>query len=210
MERGNAIVSDAESFRRSAVTFALCVINIIVFLLEELNGESGATEVAIRFGAMYRPLMLGGEWWRMVTSMFVHFGLDHIISNTISLLLIGISLEQHCGHIRFLVIYLFGGLAGNVLSFLVEGTRRVQAVSAGASGAVFSLLGAYLALALIWKKTRTANVNLVLTVAAVGYMFYRSMGTGVNVEAHLGGLIAGFLLGLVLCRPGKSSTVFER
>lgn len=206
MNRKNLAITDAGAFRQSAVTFALCVINILIFLIEELNGGSWDVDTAIRFGAMYRPLLMEGEWWRLFTSMFVHFGMDHLVSNTISLLLIGVSLEQHCGHIRFLLIYILGGLAGNGFSLLIEGGSPQQAVSAGASGAVFAILGGYIALALIWKRTGVANINLVLTIVAAGYMFYRSMGTGVNIEAHLGGLIAGFFLGLLLCRPAWSRT----
>jgi rhomboid protease GluP len=194
--------TDAEQLRRGAVTLILCVINIAIFLLEELSGGSDVPNVAIRFGAMYRPLIRNGEWWRLLTSMFVHFNISHIFTNMISLVLIGTTLEAQCGHVRFLVFYVTGGLAGNLLSFFAAGDAKANVVTAGASGAVFAILGAYLALAIIWRRNYMARGNLVLAFAAVGYMFIRSMGADVDTLAHLGGLLAGFGLGILLCRSG--------
>ena len=91
---------------RYSVTIVLIVINIIVYFAEEMSGGSTSNNVALTFGAAFTPFILQGQWWRLFTSMFVHFGISHIANNMLSLFILGRIVEQYYGHFRFLVLYL--------------------------------------------------------------------------------------------------------
>ena len=87
-------------------------------------------------------IIQGGEYYRLFTCMFLHFGIEHLLNNMLVLFVLGSRLEQVIGKIKFLLIYLIGGVLGNVISLLIELRTQDFAVSAGASGAVFAVMGA--------------------------------------------------------------------
>ena len=129
-----------EEFRKEPVTFILILINVLVFLVSDLTGYSQDVMHMLDLGAAYTPLITeGGEVYRLFTSMFLHFGIAHLLNNMLVLFVLGSRLERAAGKIRFLVIYLLGGVAGNVISLLLELDRGDYSVSAGASG-LFSRL----------------------------------------------------------------------
>lgn len=140
---------------------------------------------------MYEPLFLAGQYSRLLTSVFLHFSWNHMTSNMVMLGAAGSILEKETGHIRFLLLYLFSGVCGNVLSLVWGLYTRDCAISAGASGAVFGVLGALLVL-LIKKRGRIGMVSgrgmLLLIVLAV-YSGFQS--EGVDNAAHIGGVIFG-------------------
>lgn len=132
-----------------SVTYILIGINLLVFAAETLAGGSLNRETALKFGAMYPPYIKRGQWYRMFTSMFLHFGFLHLICNMYSLYNLGPGLEHFLGLPLFLLLYVISGLSGNMLSYLAETRSGSYKLSAGASGAIFGLLGAYLLLSLI-------------------------------------------------------------
>ena len=184
------------------VTFGLIAVNVIVFVIETLAGGSTSLPVALRFGAMTVRDLQRGQWWRLFTSMFVHFGFVHLICNMMSLYYLGEVLEQSMGSSimsgsQFVfIVYICAGLLGNLLTWAVQqGQRQYNVVSAGASGAICGLLGVSVAMLMVPVLREYMNVqgiiaNVVLCLAP------GMTNKSINMWAHLGGLIAGFLLGM--------------
>ena len=132
-----------EELRKEPVTAGLILLNILVFLIVEFTGSSQNTMHMLDCGAAFTPMIIqGGEYYRLFTCMFLHFGIEHLLNNMLVLFVLGSRLEQALGKIKFLLIYLIGGVLGNVISLLIELRTQDFAVSAGASGAVFAVMGA--------------------------------------------------------------------
>ena len=128
------------------MTVLLILINTLIFLVVEFTGGSENGQHMLECGAAYAPLILEqGQWYRMFSSMFLHFGAPHLINNMLVLFVLGQRLEPVTGKIKFLLIYIFGGLGGNMLSLFFDMYAGNASLSAGASGAVF-LFGTVLAL----------------------------------------------------------------
>jgi len=192
--------------KRQNCTIILIAINVIVFLLLSFSGMTEDAEFMLGHGAMYVPYMMeGNEYYRLFTSMFLHFGIDHLANNMVMLAAIGWNLEYEIGKIKFLIIYLLSGLAGNILSAFGDIIIGEYAVSAGASGAVFGIIGALLYV-VIRNRGRIGTISgrgLVLMV--ILSLYYGFTSSGVDNLAHIGGLVAGFILGVLLYwkRNGK-------
>jgi rhomboid protease GluP len=180
-------------------TYTLLVVIGLFFAAMTLNGGSTNTGVLIRFGALVTPLVLAGQWWRLVSAAFLHIGWAHLLFNGWALYIYGPLVERLYGPARFLAIYLLAAIAGDALSLPFVG-----GISAGASGAIFGLFGATISLVarhrgslpstirepLLRNALAVVAVNAVLSVAVAGITLY----------AHAGGFLAGLLLGAVL-RP---------
>lgn len=202
---GAAKLNSQGRFRKYEVTYVLILINGIMFFIETAAGGSENTSVAYRFGAMYAPAVVLGQWWRLFTAMFLHFGLAHIASNMLSLYLLGRPCETVLGHVRMLILYLVSGVAGNVLTLIVDlrqngfdprsmsVTSENFAVSAGASGAIFGLVGVFIAMALIKELRRFVNLRNLASMLVINLVYGISNRT-VSLTAHAGGLIAGTIL----------------
>ena len=188
---------------RAPVTPALVGLNTLIFVTVALLGGgifTPNTDALIRFGTNYTPLVLAGEWWRLFTSMFLHFGLMHLVFNMIALMVFGVLAERLFGSCRYLLIYLMAGLAGSVASFLWHPFVN----SAGASGAIFGVLGSLLAFFLRRKQGVPISVLKTQRNSAAVYIAYTLLNgarAGVDNAAHLGGLVTGLSMGLLLARP---------
>ncbi|MDD3360933.1 MAG: rhomboid family intramembrane serine protease [Hespellia sp.] len=185
--------------KKAYCTIILAAVNVLVFLGLSFFGATEDSGFMLQHGAMYAPLVIGGgEYYRLFTSMFLHFGIDHLLNNMITLLVLGWTLENEIGRIRFLIIYFGGGLCGNLLSLSLELRSQDYALSAGASGAIFAIVGALVYLA-IRNRGRIGNVSgrgLLFMCALTLYNGFTT--TGIDNAAHIGGGVAGFLLGVVL------------
>lgn len=181
---------------RISITDILIGINILIFAAESMAGGSLNRETALKFGAMYPPSIQKGEWYRLFTAMFLHFGFLHLMCNMYSLYNLGPGLESFLGLPLFLVLYVVSGLSGNILSYAVEIRKGRRNLSAGASGAIFGLLGAYLLFAVL---PGYGGVSLygILRVLAINVVYTLS-NRSINAMAHLGGLIGGILTTLIL------------
>ena len=146
---------------------------------------------------MFGPYIANGEYWRLFTAMFLHVGILHLAFNGFSLLIFGRLVERAYGHARFLTIYILAGLLGSVASYMLNSI----AIAAGASGAIFGVLGALIAYFLIQRrlfgKMGQRNLMGVLFLAAIN-LFYGFATPGIDNWAHLGGFAGGFVLGLPL------------
>jgi rhomboid protease GluP len=177
-------------------TYVLLALIILVFLAMTLAGGSESVRVLIRFGAKVNSLIVEGQVWRLLTSMFLHIGPVHLFFNGYALYIFGIQVERLYGSPRFLAIYLLAGLYGSLFSFAFG-----PELSAGASGALFGLLGAMLAYFRRHRETfgtwgHRQLVNL-LVVAGLNLVLGITV-PGIDILAHLGGLVSGAVLGWVL------------
>jgi len=173
--------------------------NIAVFIVLSIMGSTTNTMFMVTHGAMYVPWVLEqGMWYTVFTSMFLHFGISHLANNMIVLYIVGDNLERAVGHWKYLVIYLAGGLCGNLLSLANSMRTQDYAVSAGASGAIFAVIGALLYI-VIRNKGRLedlSSLQLLLIIACTLYCGF--VNTGIDNAAHIGGLIGGIVLGTIL------------
>ena len=179
-----------EELRKEPVTAGLILLNILVFLIVEFTGSSQNTMHMLDCGAAFTPMIIqGGEYYRLFTCMFLHFGIEHLLNNMLVLFVLGSRLEQVIGKIEFLLIYLIGGVLGNVISLLIELRTQNFAVSAGASGAVFAVMGAM----------------IYIVIRNKGWLGDLSMRQilGVDNTAHVGGMVSGFFLAVIFYHPGR-------
>jgi rhomboid protease GluP len=181
---------------KPVATWVLLGIILVVFALETLAGGSTNTEVLVRLGAKVNPLIAAGEYWRLFTSMFLHIGIMHLAFNGYALVAIGTELERLLGWQRFLTIYILSGLFGGLASYAFS-----NSLSAGASGAIFGVIGALAAFFLrhrqqlgTWGQRRLANIAFLLVIN----LFLGFTQPGIDNLAHLGGLLSGFCLGWAL------------
>ena len=189
-------------------TTALIIINAAVFLILSVSGNTEDMYFMLEHGAVYEPFVVQGhEFYRLFTSMFLHFGIDHLLNNMVLLGALGWNLEMEIGKVRFLAVYLVSGIGGNIFS-LYHGVRTQEyAVSAGASGAVFGLMGAllYVVIANKGRLGRLSGRGMMFMVALS--LYFGITSSGVDNLAHIGGLVCGFVLAFILYRR---KTVFVR
>lgn len=182
---------------RPWATFVLMGINIVVWLLPWLWGGAAGADHLMRYGAQDSPRIWSGEYWRFVTPIFLHAGFAHLAFNTWALLNLGAAVELAYGVRRFLLVYFFAGVAGNLFSVWLG-----PPLSVGASGAIFGLFGPLLvmAFALPRESRRTLLVPLLQTLAI--NLVFGLVNPAVNNWAHGGGLIGGLALGAWYGPPG--------
>ena len=178
------------------ITVILVILNIGIWLFMEITGDTQDVWYMLEHGASYAPAIVEtGESWRIFTSMFLHFGADHRINNMLILGLMGFRLEHTLGSVRFALLYLGAGLCGNLLSLYQEWMTEDFAVSAGASGAVFGVVGGLIAWAVFHKgKVEGLTTKGLFGMAALS-LYYGFSTAGVDNWGHIGGISGGFLLG---------------
>ena len=172
-------------------------LNILVFIVMIASGVgimSPSTLSLLKWGADFGPLTLTGDWWRAVTCNFIHIGSFHLLMNMYAFMYVGLLLEDLIGSRRIFMSYLLTGLCSAVFSLYMHG----ETISAGASGAIFGLYGIFLAFLFfhrIAKEQRKALLTSILIF--VGYNLVYGMKAGIDNAAHIGGLLSGFLLGII-------------
>lgn len=186
---------------RVFVTPALIGLNVLVFVAMVISGvslTSPAIADLIRWGADFGPKTLTGEWWRLLTSTFIHIGIIHLLFNMWALNAAGPLVERMVGNVGFLLMYLTAGLCGSVVSLF----WNPMIVSAGASGAIFGIFGCLLGLVGRGKGSIPTEILTQLRSSGLSFLFINLvlgvMVPNINMAAHLGGLAGGFLCGLVL------------
>lgn len=186
-------------------TTVIIVINVAVFLILSLFGDTEDAVFMLQHGAMYEPMVTQQqEFYRIFTSMFLHFGITHLLNNMVLLGALGWNLELEIGKMRFLIIYLVSGIGGNLLSLYFGISAETYAVSAGASGAIFGLMGAllYVVIANRGRLGRLSGRGMLFMVILSLYFGFTS--SGVDNWAHIGGLITGFVMAVILYRRKNS------
>lgn len=186
--------------KKPFVNIALVVINVAVWCVMELLGDTLDGAYIAKYGGIYPALLEAGEWYRLFTAMFVHFGAEHLANNMILLAAAGRILEAAVGHVQYFIIYIASGLAGNLISYSIMMRTGEYAVSAGASGAVFGMIGA-----LVWATVRNKGKLEGITTKGLLFMialclYYGITTAGVDNWAHIGGAACGFVLCIFLCK----------
>lgn len=180
------------------ITPILIYLNMGIFILMVIMGLgffSFRGQDLLNWGGNFGPLTKEGEWWRLLTSIFLHGGFMHLLSNTIGLLFVGIFLEPLLGRKRYLTVYILTGILASAASIWWYSAT----ISVGASGAIFGLYGVFLALLLAKVYPPDfAKSFLISTAIFVGYNLLMGLTGGIDNAAHIGGLLSGFVVGLVL------------
>ena len=181
---------------RSVANLTIVIINVAVFLILSCFGDTENADFMAAHGASYTPYIVqDGKYYLLITSMFLHFGLSHLFNNMVVLIFMGDILEKKLGKIRYLLIYFGGGIAGNCLSVYMDIKRAEFPVSAGAI--------LWLVIKNKGKLDDISGRKFVLMIVLSVFQGYTSMG--VDNSAHIGGLIMGFLLCMILSIGVKQS-----
>ena len=160
-------------------TVALIVVNVAVFMIMTMFGDTEDAVFMLQHGAMYEPFVIQQhEYYRIITCLFLHFGIEHLLNNMVMLGALGWNLELEIGKVRFLVIYFVSGIAGNILSLFYDLSTENPAVSAGASGAIFGLMGALLYVVILnrGRLGRLSGRGMLIMVALSLYFGFASSG----------------------------------
>ena len=183
-------VFGAPVISRPTITYGLIGLNVVAFVASWLLGEDSITG---QFG-MYPPLIaLDGQWWRLLTSAFLHYGILHLAFNMYVLFALGPALERALGHGRYLVLYVIAALSGTVASFVLS---PVEVNSVGASGAIFGLMGA---LVIAGRRLRY-DIRQVLVLIGINVAIGFLPGSSIDWRAHLGGLVGGAVIATIFTR----------
>ena len=175
-------------------TYSLIIINVIIWLILEQLGGSTNLQVLISAGALSRDLVASGQYWRLVTSMFLHIGLAHLFHNMFSLYIFGYRLEKFLSPVFFALVYLGSGMVGAIFSMTASTVLGTHVIAAGASGAVYGLMGSLLFITLKARASVDGVNTYILWLFFVVGIVYSIYAPNVDIFAHIGGFVGGLLL----------------
>ena len=180
--------------RQPFVTYGLLAVTILMYLLMTFNGGSENPWTLMIFGAKVNEYIVHGDWWRLITPVFLHIGFTHLLFNGLVIYFLGIELEMIIGHFRFLLLYLLSGLLGNAASFAFN-----SSISAGASTAIFGMFATTIVLGKLYpyhsKIQRLSRDYIALIIINVISGFFNQ---SIDNAGHLGGMLCGYLIMYVL------------
>jgi rhomboid protease GluP len=185
------------SSKKFKLTYILIAVNVAVYVYTSITGGNFLStnyNMLIQYGQI-NELVLSGYYYQLLTSMFIHADLAHIVGNMLFLFIFGLRGEEMFSLPEYLSIYFLGGLTGNMLSLLLLPSTTV---SVGASGAIFALFGA----AVIYAR-RSFRQSIIGALIYAFFLLFLSSGIGVNNFAHIGGLVTGLAIGYVLATRRK-------
>lgn len=218
----NYVEGNAMEFRRRAerktvfaniqpVTLALVLINVLVFAVTAVGGDVYDADYMFSVGGItWRSIIISHEYYRLFTCMFLHYGVSHLASNMVSLLCLGTMLEKRIGHVRYACLYILSGLAAGLTSVGVDyiqaqrGAEWVVSVAAGASGAIFGVIGGLIAVVICqkrWRRYRSGfqEIPMQSLLLMTFFSLFQGFTTGgVDNAAHVGGMIFGIVLAFLL------------
>lgn len=183
------------------LTYFIITINVLVFFATYLFGKGSQDSLTLlRFGANYAPLVKNGEYYRLITSAFLHAGIFHLLFNCYALYIVGMQIESFLGKTKFLIVYLFSALTGSLMSVIFN-----DSICVGASGAIFGLFGALLYFGYHYRiylgtVIKSQIIPLILFNLALGFVL-----NGIANSAHIKGLVGGLLITMALGVKYKSS-----
>lgn len=186
------------------ITSILIVLNVAIYLL--LPIAPGGFEL-YEMGVLTPASLMRGEWWTLITSMFLHSGIAHILCNMFSLYYLGVMCERVFGPVKYLVLYVLSGVAGGLVYVAVNfAAGDLLAGAVGASGAIFGLFGAYGYMLLRERKDNklfvykpaASDIQAYLGILVVNLLIGFTPGSNIANEAHIGGMVCGFLVGAIL------------
>lgn len=198
INRGEYMFIRRENFRQFLkfypIVSSLIGLNILVYVLTMLPGIGNSIFYS---GMSVNYLIADGQWWRIISSFFIHDSFTHLLFNMFSLFLFGPELEKIAGKARFLTIYLLAGIIGNVATFV---TQIGMYASVGSSGAIFGIFGAFAALVYYTRRTMPQLKRIIMPIIIISVII-TFIQPNVNIASHLGGLVTGFLIGLSYFSP---------
>ena len=193
------MLQNDSALKQYPVTATLAAVCLVMFALCEITGGSEDTGVLLKWGALYSPVTAENAW-RLLTSVFLHAGIRHLLNNLLLLCVLGSRVEKLTGSLRCLIIFLGSAVLANIAAFYYYGLTGQNPVLVGASGGIFGLMGA-----LIWiiirNKGKTEGLtvkSMLIMVALALYFGFTSAGTA--NAAHVFGVIFGFVLAALFYR----------
>lgn len=187
MKKDNII----DYIKKAPVNSVLLAIIIIYFVVITLNGGTTDVETLVRFGALFPPLVKEyGQYYRLISSIFIHIGIMHLFFNSYALYIFGTQIERVMGHKKYILFFLLTGLGGNLLTYIFS----YETISAGASGSLFGMFGAFSYLIrrhpeMVTPEGKKSILQLLAINIAITLLV-----PNISATAHFGGLIAGYLL----------------
>lgn len=176
-------------------TVLFTVINTAVFFITEWNGSTLDPEYMIEVGGMYAPAFFGEhEYYRLITHFFLHFGIEHLFFNMVSLVMLGQVMEIAVGRLWFAAIYLISGITAGFVSVTAHWNQDAHIVSCGASGAVFGVMGAFSVVLIVNRRSNLRREILRFMAYVALNLCYGMMYPEIDQYAHVGGFVAGVLL----------------
>lgn len=203
-EARGKVVEKIFSYKKPIITYSIITLCILLFALMYILGNgSKDIETLLFFGANLDDLVRNGDFYRLVTCIFLHIGFFHLLCNMYSLYIIGKEIESLYGKIKYLIIFLGSGICGSILSTAFTHNT----VSAGASGAIFGLLGSLLYFGYYYRAYLGNSIKKsILPVIAIN-LFIGFTNSGIDNAAHIGGLVGGILISMMVGVPGKKSKI---
>ena len=195
-----------QSFQKYKITYTLIAVNIIVYLVTAFLSQSIMDmdiETLVNMGAVYGPFtVLESQWWRLLSAMFLHGGMTHLLMNMVSLYLIGRGVEEYFDTKSYLIIYIFSGILGSLASLYMH----LESVGVGASGAIFGVFGALAGFFLAHREKIESHTKAFMKDFAIIIGINLMIGfsiPSVDMSAHIGGLVAGLLGGFMISKNPK-------
>ena len=182
------------------ITITLLIANVLIFLYTDIIlTPEDKTIFYLQYANISELTFAYKQFYRLITSTFMHFDISHLVGNMFSLFIIGYQLEPVMGHIKYTVLYLISGIAASICSALYFTNIQVPAIAVGASGAIFGVFGAYVTFALLGKIEKQYISYPRLIVAAALMIFSGMQQESVDNAAHLGGVIIGSIIAYIYC-----------
>ena len=201
-EKRNKIAEKIFSYKQPIVTYIIMAICIILFILMELSGGSTNSQTLLKYGANLDVLVKNGEYYRLFTCIFLHIGIMHLLCNMYSLYIIGREVENLFGKIKYIIIFILSGIFGSIMSLAFTHNT----ISAGASGAIFGLLGALLYFGMHYRTYLGEAIKRSIILIIVVNLIIGFFAEGIDLAAHIGGLVGGVLVAMMVGVPDKSKT----
>lgn len=199
-EKNNRVYEATFKPKKIVITYAIMILCTFIFFLMYLfgNGSLDAYTLLV-FGAVYSPLIKLGQVWRLLTGTFLHAGIIHLLTNMYSLFIIGSQLETFIGKKKFIFVYLISALSGSLMSSIFS-----SAISVGASGAIFGLLGSLLYFGYHYRLYLGSVLKAQIIPIILLNLFLGFTLSGIDNAAHIGGLVGGYLATMAVGITGKS------
>ena len=192
------------------ITILLIIVNVIVFVMMEILGDTNSAFFMLEHGGIYPPKILeNGEYWRFLSAMFLHFGFQHLLNNMVMLGAAGRILEKELGKVKFFLLYIIAGIGGGLLSYAQMVQSGDYAVAAGASGAIFGIVGALCWIVILHKGRFKSLTGRGLLIMIALCLYYGITSGDVDNWGHIGGLLMGFVMSMILYRRARKPIDFE-
>lgn len=202
-EKRNKVAEKIFSYKKPIVTYIIIAICILLYIIMEIFGNGSTNNITLlKFGANLDVLVKNGEYYRLFTSIFLHIGIMHLLCNMYSLYIIGREVENLFGKVKYIIIFILSGIFGSILSMAFSH----NVISAGASGAIFGLLGALLYFGMHYRTyLGEALVRSIIPILIIN-LIIGFLSPGIDMAAHIGGFVGGILVSMMVGIPDKSKT----